>query len=316
MNNKIKSLIAILACSLLAGPLVACAYVGDSQPHQTSSEIVETTSSAVTEGSTTASTTTAAPTTSALTTEPTTTAPLTRDDYFNLIYDLPASFDPYITEVTPEAELIFNELKDEFSETNHKQALRHPATMEFFVRGLMEDPGATAVDPGYDPFPDYDFQYYSQWDQRWGYTDYIGGYFGLTGCGPTAMAMVYASLTGDTSYGPYEMGQFALENGYAAPEFGTGWVMMNEGASKLGLTVKEIGLDPSLMINELNAGRPIILSIRAGEHFTTVGHYIVLVEAIDGQFVVFDPFDVNNTHTLWDFEDMSPQIRNIWSYDY
>ena len=38
-----------------------------------------------------------------------------------------------------------------------------------------------------------------QWDQRWGYQQYAGDVFGLTGCGPTCLSMVAMYLTGDTS---------------------------------------------------------------------------------------------------------------------
>lgn len=42
-----------------------------------------------------------------------------------------------------------------------------------------------------------------QWDERWGYRTYGDNFLAITGCGPTALSMVYVGLTGDTSMNPY-----------------------------------------------------------------------------------------------------------------
>ena len=54
-----------------------------------------------------------------------------------------------------------------------------------------------------------------QWGQRWGYGQYAGNLFGLSGCGPTCLSMVAIYLTGDTSMTPRWMGEFASSHGYA-----------------------------------------------------------------------------------------------------
>ena len=47
-----------------------------------------------------------------------------------------------------------------------------------------------------------------QWDERWGYIHYGDGIIANSGCGPTALAMVAAGLTGDNSITPYKIGRF------------------------------------------------------------------------------------------------------------
>ena len=51
-----------------------------------------------------------------------------------------------------------------------------------------------------------------QWDQRWGYQQYAGDLFGLSGCGPTCLSMVTIYLTGNTDRTPAWMAEFAASH--------------------------------------------------------------------------------------------------------
>ena len=44
-----------------------------------------------------------------------------------------------------------------------------------------------------------------QWDERWGYAYYADDMIAVNGCGPTAIAMVAAGLTGDNTVTPYRI---------------------------------------------------------------------------------------------------------------
>lgn len=44
--------------------------------------------------------------------------------------------------------------------------------------------------------------YLTQYDERWGYHSYGSSVIGITGCGPTCLAMAAAGLTGNTSWQP------------------------------------------------------------------------------------------------------------------
>ena len=125
--------------------------------------------------------------------------------------------------------------------------------------------------------------------------------------------MVTVHLTGDLSLDPKTVSEFSEKNGYYSLNNGTKWTLMSEGAEKLGLTAKELPLDKNIVARELNAGRPIICIMGAGD-FTSSGHYIVLTGYSDGKVSVNDPNSYVNSEKLWEFDAIANQIRNLWSY--
>ena len=150
-----------------------------------------------------------------------------------------------------------------------------------------------------------------QWDKRWGYKEYSGDLFGLTGCGPTCLSMVTIYLTGDSSYTPEYMRNYAIENGYSVDGNGTAWTLFSEGAVDLGLDVTEIPLVESRVMDNLEVGNPIVCIMGPGD-FTDGGHYIVFVGCEDGKIVVNDPNSYENSNKTWNFNDIKDQIRNMW----
>ena len=152
-----------------------------------------------------------------------------------------------------------------------------------------------------------------QWDERWGYQTYGDNMIAVNGCGPTALSMVAAGLTGDNTITPYKVAGFAAEQGYYAGESGTSWSLMTEGAQQFGIRGEELGLSREEVFSALENGQPIICSMRPGD-FTTTGHFIVLVGTEDGKIRVNDPNSVKRSEKLWDYETLYPQINNLWVY--
>ena len=152
---------------------------------------------------------------------------------------------------------------------------------------------------------------FMQWDQRWGYETYGSDCIGITGCGPTCLAMAGFYLTGDERFNPEEIAEFAWENGYYEKGYGSSWTLISEGGVKLGLDVTEIPLVKKRMTDNLEVGNPIILAMGKGD-FTSSGHYIVLTGLEDGKFVVNDPNSRENSEKRWSYEELEHQIRNIW----
>ena len=151
-----------------------------------------------------------------------------------------------------------------------------------------------------------------QWDQRWGYLEYGSDMVAITGCGPVCLAMAgYYVTGGDEDFHPAEMIEFAEENGYYSKGNGSSWTLISEGGVKLGLDVTEIPLVKKRIMDNLEVDNPIICSMRAGD-FTTSGHYIVMVGAEDGMIRVNDPNSYENSEKLWSYEQLEPQIRNLW----
>lgn len=156
---------------------------------------------------------------------------------------------------------------------------------------------------------------FMQWDQRWGYEKYGSDVIGITGCGPTCLAMVGYYLTGDDWYTPANVAAFAWEEGYYSPGSGSSWTLISRGGVELGLDVTEIPLVKKRITDNLGAGNPIICAMGPGD-FTESGHYIVLTGMEDGKFRVNDPNSRANSERLWSYEEIEDQIRNIWVIRY
>lgn len=152
-----------------------------------------------------------------------------------------------------------------------------------------------------------------QWDQRWGYGEYAGNLFGLSGCGPTCLSMAAIYLTGDTSMTPRWMGEFAASHGYAVEGSGSAWALFSEGGKELGFDVTEIPLDEERVIANLEVNNPIVAVMGPGD-FTTTGHFIVLTGYENGKIKVNDPNNRENSEKLWEFDRIQSQIRDLWVF--
>ena len=152
-----------------------------------------------------------------------------------------------------------------------------------------------------------------QWDERWGYQIYGDNMIAVNGCGPTAISMVAAGLTGDSSVTPYKVAKTAEEQGYYTGESGTSWSLMTDGAQQWGIRGEELGLSREEIFSALENGQPVICSMRPGD-FTTTGHFIVLAGVEDGKIRVNDPNSVKRSEELWDYETLEYQLNNLWAY--
>lgn len=151
-----------------------------------------------------------------------------------------------------------------------------------------------------------------QWDQRWGYAAYGDGIVGLDGCGPTCLSMCAVYYLQDTKLSPDYVADYAYKKGYYKNGVGSTWDLFTKGGAKLGLSVRELPLDESVMKNALQQGDSIILSVGEGD-FTTKGHFIVVTGYTDEGFKINDPNSYKNSDKLWTYERLSPQIKNLWA---
>ena len=151
-----------------------------------------------------------------------------------------------------------------------------------------------------------------QWDPMWGYSDYGSSCVGITGCGPTCLAMVGYYLTGDPNMTPDQVAGFAERKGYYEKGYGSSWTLISEGGVKLGLSVKELPLVKGKIDAALESGKPVILALGAGD-FTTEGHYVVLTAVEQGLYHLNDPNSIVRSKMLWSYEQLEKQIRNIWA---
>lgn len=152
-----------------------------------------------------------------------------------------------------------------------------------------------------------------QWDERWGYQEYAGNLFGLSGCGPTNLSMAAIYLKQDTSLTPETMRQFAIDNGYATDGNGSLWSLISEGGQMLGLQVWELGLSEEEMKQELNDGH-LIIAIMGEGVFTTSGHFILFTGVDEeGKFIVNDCNSLTRSNRHWAYDEFSDQVLNLWT---
>ena len=151
-----------------------------------------------------------------------------------------------------------------------------------------------------------------QYDERWGYGIYGDNVIAINGCGPTVLTMVIAGLTGRNDITPYDIAAFSEREGYYLEE-GTSWLLFTEGIKQYGITGENIPLSESIINENLIQGHPIICSMRKGT-FTTTGHFILLTGIKDGKYIVNDPNSRERSNTLYSYDEISYQIKNIWSF--
>jgi hypothetical protein len=144
-----------------------------------------------------------------------------------------------------------------------------------------------------------DVTYYNQTDSRWGNLSYgKSGTIGSAGCGPTALAIVVASLR-DSSVTPKEVAEWSVKNGYRAEGSGSFHSLMPNGGRHYGLIVEGIGTDRNKLIEALESGKIVIAIMKKG-HFTSGGHYIVLRGITsEGKILVADPASIKRSNQEW-----------------
>ena len=192
--------------------------------------------------------------------------------------------------------------------------VQNPEERDFILGFPYREGEAEDIDTASDP-RQCGIPMYIQWDERWGYKEYGSSKMGFTGCGPTCLSMVATALLGDDSLTPAFMADFSLENGYYDFQSGSGtyWSLMYDGGSLLGLDVTEIPLDEEMLIDNLEAGNPVICIMGPGV-FTREGHFIVIAGYQDGKYIINDPNSIANSRKRWEFEEFSDQINCIWVF--
>lgn len=213
-------------------------------------------------------------------------------------------------------------LSEEDEEPPVSQKVSEPADQE---APPAEDPAVTefAARQGHEVLTGgvVDLVYFNQGEEPWASSAYgpdeIRGY----GCGPTSMAMLISSLSGE-ELDPAQAAQKAYQAGYCAPGSGSYLSIVEGMARQYGLNAESCeGLSAEELCQQLAAGNLFVALMGKG-HFTDGGHFIVLRGAtLDGNVLVADPNSRERSLAGWDpqliLDELSPSRSNgapLWRF--
>lgn len=158
-----------------------------------------------------------------------------------------------------------------------------------------------------------EFPLFLQWDPRWGYEAYgRDSFIGVSGCGPACLAMALYYLTGDESFMPDRIADYAMENGYYVEGTGTAWALVKDFPRFYGVRVTELEREEEIFRTELDQDGILICAMGKGE-FTTAGHFIVIYGYDDRGLLVNDPNCVARSRKRWQFDEIGGQIKGAWA---
>lgn len=169
------------------------------------------------------------------------------------------------------------------------------------MQGLAEWDGSSIPSLGDVRFTDgvTDVVYYNQLDERYAGKPYGTDHIGSHGCGPTSMAMVVSSLTGQ-AVDPVAMAEWSYRNGYWCKDSGSYHALVPAAARNWGLNVSGCtASEPQRILDALADGK-LVVAIMSQGHFTKSGHFIVLRGVQEGRVLVADPASYNRSGQLWD----------------
>lgn len=171
----------------------------------------------------------------------------------------------------------------------------HPDISDPLITELVEQDGREILTGGIYPVV-----YFNQKDEAWTDQPYGSDDIGTYGCGPSAMAMVVASLTEEET-DPALMAQWAVDNRHWARRSGSYHSIVEGAAADFGLYVQPpIDRTPDALFDALLSGNLLVALMGPG-HFTQGGHFIVLRGiTLDGGILVADPNSLERSLTVWD----------------
>lgn len=104
-----------------------------------------------------------------------------------------------------------------------------------------------------------------------------------------------------------------MKNGYYLEGTGTAWSLMTEGCKKFGVRGEELPLDQGRIMAALDAGHPIICSLRP-EILPRQDTLLFWWESRTGQLCGTGSQQQARSEKLWDYDRLASQMKNLWAF--
>lgn len=155
--------------------------------------------------------------------------------------------------------------------------------------------------------------YFNQTEEPWASLPYGTSNVGAAGCGPTSLAIVISTFTGQ-NVTPEITKTFAEQNGEYVPNVGTSHSFVKNAATHWGLTCERVGKDRmDYVVESLKEGK---LVVEICEAYTITGgssgHFIVLTGVTtDGHITIADCASRERTGKLYSVETIKSYGRDL-----
>lgn len=154
--------------------------------------------------------------------------------------------------------------------------------------------------------------YFNQGEEPWGSMPYGTSTIGAAGCGPTSMAIIISTLTGQ-NVNPQMTCAYSISNGEYVSGVGTAHSFPTNAAHHWGLTSERVGKDRmDYVVQSLKEGKMVI---EICEAYTITGsgsgHFIVLTGVKDGYITIADCASRERTGKVYSVETIKSYGRDL-----
>ncbi|MFO0920761.1 MAG: phage tail tip lysozyme [Candidatus Saccharimonadales bacterium] len=154
-----------------------------------------------------------------------------------------------------------------------------------------------------------EFVFYSQYDPAWKDKPYSTSTIGVSGCGPSAMAMIISTLTGQ-NITPVETSAYAASQGIYVEGAGSSWLVGKVLAEHWGLKAEPLSRDFGQIAQALQQGKYVITPGAGPKPFSSGGHFIVIRSLTpSGKFLVGDSGHKDTNDKEWDPQQILGSMR-------
>lgn len=148
-----------------------------------------------------------------------------------------------------------------------------------------------------------------QWDMRWGYMNYSGNVFGLTGSAPTCLSMAAIYVMHDVNMTPVHIAGFSRGTAFETePE-----KLLSNGARAMGMNVAEVSRNNQRLREAVTEKGCAVICMLKSQDLSQ----FVLITGIseDGNFIIQDPSSKKLSQKGYSYVDLQNRgIKRIWKY--